>query len=123
MIDLEQEDKRLINDALQKFTQLKQDSKFPSLLEILEDVVSKKNEVFSAICKERLEEKIDSIAQEKAKDINGIPMRVMLAKDFAIALLNKNYNTVSYTQNEQIAKLAVDLTDTLIGVLKNDVKR
>jgi len=115
MIDINKEDERLINDAMSKFMKPKEDGTWSTLwLDILKEVISKKNKVFNDLCTERLDRRIEELAQEKAKDINGVPVRTMLARDFAVALINK----MERFTNEEVTGIAVELADTLLKRLK-----
>lgn len=72
-------------------------------------------EAFSNQFKNRIDERIEEIAMQRAKDINGIPVRTLIAKDILNTLINRQCVEAS---NKELAESAVDLTDELLKALK-----
>ena len=80
-------------------------------IELMEDA-------FSNQFGDKINERVDEIAMQRAKDINGIPVRTLIAKDILNTLINRQYVVGSH-QERISAESAVDLTDELLNKLKN----
>jgi len=65
---------------------------------------------------DKIDERVDEIAMQRAKDINGIPVRTLIAKDILTTLISQHL--VAEANNEDVAETAVDLTDALLNKLK-----
>lgn len=52
---------------------------------------------------------------QRAKDVNGIPVRTLIAKDILNTLISRQCVEAS---NKELAESAVDLTDELLKALK-----
>lgn len=115
MIDLQKEDERLINEAYQSFWGNEHGK---NLIEVFRELVDKKNKLFEAICRECVDKKIEEIAQEKAKDINGIPVRTLVAKDILTTMIGSG-KLKSELDNAYLARISVDMTDELLKALNN----
>lgn len=76
-------------------------------IELMEDT-------FNIQYKYRIDKRINEIAMEEAKDINGIPVRTLIAKDVLDTLINRQCVEAS---NKELAESAVDLTDELLKAL------
>lgn len=74
-------------------------------------------EAFSNQFGDKIEERVEEIAMQRAKDINGIPVRTLIAKDILNTLINRQY-VVGSNKERIIAESAVDLTDELLKALK-----
>ena len=77
-------------------------------IELMEDT-------FNIQYKNRIDKRINEIAMERAKDINGIPVRTLIAKDILNTLINRQCVEAS---NKELAESVVDLTDELLKALK-----
>lgn len=64
---------------------------------------------------QKVEERVDEIAMQRAKDVNGIPVRTLIAKDILNTLINRQCVDAS---NKELAESAVDMTDELLKALK-----
>ena len=119
MIDLQKEDERLINEALKDCNHIEYGALVggKSLLQVLQELIEKKNKLFEEICKERVNTRVEEIAQEKAKDANGIPVRTLIAKDILTTIINSG-NLKARLKNEDLARISVDMTDELLKALK-----
>ena len=76
-------------------------------IELMEDVVSNQ-------FRDKVDERVEEIAMQRAKDINGVPVRTLVAKDILNTLIGRESVVAS---NEELAEAAVDLTDELMRAL------
>ena len=85
----------------------------------IEDAVRKTielmEEAFNNQFGDKINERVDEIAMERAKDINGIPVRTLIAKDILNTLINRPFVG---ERNKELAESAVALTDELLNKLK-----
>jgi glucan phosphorylase len=89
------------------------------LQKLISDVLDLKNEHFKKMLMDEYDKRVEELAQkkadEKAKDINGIPVRTLVAKDILNTLINRQCVDAS---NKELAESAVALTDELLKELK-----
>lgn len=65
--------------------------------------------------RDKIDERVEEIAMQRAKDINGVPVRTLIAKDILNTLINRQCVEAS---NKELAESAVGLTDELLKALK-----
>ena len=86
----------------------------------IEDAVRKTielmEEAFNNQFGDKINERVDEIAMQRAKDVNGIPVRTLIAKDILTTLISQHL--VAEANNEDVAETAVDLADALLNKLK-----
>ena len=85
------------------------------LQNLISDVIDLKNKQFNELVEGRIKDRIEEIAQEKAKDINGIPVRTLVAKDILNTLISRGLK--DDVTNNDLASVAVDMTDLLLNKL------
>lgn len=83
--------------------------------DIIQKTIELMEEAFSNQFGDRIDERVEEIAMERAKDVNGIPVRTLIAKDILNTLINRQCVEAS---NKELAESAVDLTDELLKALK-----
>ena len=83
---------------------------------LIRRVIELKNEQFNKLVEGRINDRVEEIAQERTKDINGIPVRTLVARDFVVALINK----MERFTNEEVTGVAIELTDTLLKGLNQN---
>jgi bifunctional DNA-binding transcriptional regulator/antitoxin component of YhaV-PrlF toxin-antitoxin module len=74
-------------------------------------------ESFSNQFRDKIDDRVEEIAMEKAKDINGIPVRTLIAKDILNTLIEKAYLKTDVIYKD-MAQTAVAFTDELMKALK-----
>lgn len=83
--------------------------------DLIKKTIELTEDAFNIQYKYRIDERIEEIAMERAKDINGIPVRTLIAKDILNTMINRQCVEAS---NKELAEAAVDLTDELLKALK-----
>ena len=83
--------------------------------DLIRKTIELMEEAYSNQYKDKVEERVEELAMQKAKDINGIPVRTLVAKDILTTLISQHL--VAETSNKDIAETAVDLTDNLMKAL------
>lgn len=78
-------------------------------IELMEDT-------FNIQYKNRIDRRINEIAMDRAKDINGIPVRTLIAKDIVTTMIGKAYLNTNMVYKD-MADNAVRLTDELLKAL------
>lgn len=114
MIDIESEDRRLIEETINRFPAF---SYGTGLEIILTEFAKRKNKVFASQYKDLLDRRIEELALEQAKDNDGIPVRVVLARDFALSMMGSRYLHAE-TSTADIVKFAVKMADEMLDELK-----
>lgn len=64
--------------------------------------------------RDKIDERVEEIAMERAKDVNGIPVRTLIAKDIVTTMIGGGLKV----RNADAARMAVDMTDELLKALK-----
>ena len=82
--------------------------------DLIRKTIELMEEAYSNQYKDKVEKRVDELAMQKAKDINGIPVRTLVAKDILNTLISKESVVAS---NKDLAEAAVDLTDELMKAL------
>lgn len=116
MIDIESEDRRLIEETINRFPAF---SYGTGLEIILTEFAKQKNKVFASQYKDLLDRRVEELAQEKTNNINGVPIRTLIAKDILNTLIEKTYLKTDIIYND-MANTAVRLTDALLKALKKN---
>lgn len=83
--------------------------------DLIKKTIELMEDTFSNQFGDKIDERIEEIAMQKAKDVNGIPVRTLIAKDILNTLINRQCVDAS---NKELAESAVDLTDELLKALK-----
>jgi len=90
------------------------------LQKLISDVLDLKNEHFKKMLMDEYDKCVEELAQkkadEKAKDINGIPVRTLVAKDILTTIIGSG-NLKSELGNADLARISVDMTDELLKAL------
>ncbi len=116
MIDFQQIDEQLIQEAFTKYaTTDEKTGIYYDFDRVTRELLNKKNEQLRNLFYEQLDHRIDELAQERVKDISGIPVRTLIAKDVLNTMINRQCVVES---NKELAEAAVDLTDELLKALK-----
>lgn len=85
--------------------------------DVIKKTIELKNKYYGQYFKDKIESRIEEIAMEKAKDINGIPIRASISRDITVALLDKYKDNWLKTEQE-LVNMSVEITDCLLDRLK-----
>jgi len=86
------------------------------LTDLIKKTIELMEEAYENQFRDKIDERVEKIAMERAKDVNGIPVRTLIAKDILTTLISQHL--VAEANNEDVAETAVDLTDALLNKLK-----
>ena len=87
------------------------------ITDLIQKTIELMEDTFNIQYKYRIDARVEEIAMQRAKDVNGIPVRTLIAKDILNTLINRQYVVGDYKERI-IAESAVDLTDELLKALK-----
>ena len=117
MIDFQQIDEQLLQEAFTKYaTTDEKTGIYYDFDRVTRELLNKKNEQLRNLFYEQLDHRIDELAQERVKDISGIPVRTLIAKDIVTTMMGNAYLKTDIKYKD-MAKAAVDLTDELLKAL------
>lgn len=85
--------------------------------DLIKKTIELMDDAFSNQFGDKIDERVEEIAMQKAKDINGIPVRTLIAKDILNTLIEKTYLKTDMIYKD-MADTAVRLTDALLKALK-----
>ena len=83
--------------------------------DLIKKTIELMEEAYENQFRDKIDERVEEIAMQRAKDINGIPVRTLIAKDILNTLVSRQCVEAS---NKELAEAAVDLTDELLKALK-----
>ena len=86
-----------------------------SIADIIEKTIETMEGMFNKQCNDLVNLRIEQIAMQRAKDINGIPVRTLIAKDIVTTMIGGKPR--GELESAEVARVAVDMTDELLKAL------
>ncbi len=91
------------------------DSRGTSATDLIEKTIETMEDMFNKQCNDLVRLRIEQIAMQRAKDINGIPVRTLIAKDIVTTMIGGKPR--GELESAEVARVAVDMTDELLKAL------
>lgn len=82
--------------------------------DLIKKTIELMEEAYENQFRDKIDERVEEIAMQRAKDINGIPVRTLIAKDIVTTMIGGGLKV----KNVDAARMAVDMTDELLKALK-----